>query len=218
MLNKVFQTEPLPNEISAVLVTRGDKPSIFIAAGSQIRGFTVKGKEFFKLDTSHSEVIRNVFVAGIDLWSTGLHTLNCYTSSGGKIVDKYYYMSDETIATMDVATINGVNLPILACGDQIRVIGSDGKVLYTAQMESQITCFSLQKEPTQRGGFVLVYGLRNGCIGAVELSGDEAVVLWECEWMMERSPISYLVADTLLHQNIALARDSGEIEIHRYSE
>ena len=88
-----------------MLVTRGDKPSVFIAASSQIRGFTVKGKEFFKLDTSHSEMIRHIYVQGIDLWSTGLHTLNCYTSAGGKIVDKYYYMSDETIAAMDVATI-----------------------------------------------------------------------------------------------------------------
>ena len=50
-------------------------------------------------------MINWVQVFGNDLWSTGTSTLNCYTSQGGKIVDKYFYLSDEVIACMDVVEI-----------------------------------------------------------------------------------------------------------------
>jgi len=37
---------------------------MFFAAGQSIRGVTKKGKEFFKLDTSHTEIIKSLHVAG----------------------------------------------------------------------------------------------------------------------------------------------------------
>lgn len=121
-----------------MLVTRGDKPSVFVAVGSQIRGFTVKGKEFFKLDTSHTDEIKFIQVLGNDLWSAGANTLNCYTSAGGKIVDKYYYISDERITFMDVAEVipGQTPLAVIAAGDSIRVIDPQGHVMYFTTLDS----------------------------------------------------------------------------------
>ena len=50
--------EPYANEVSRVVVSGAqDKAAVFIATGSQIKGVTKRGKEFFKLDTSHTEQI-----------------------------------------------------------------------------------------------------------------------------------------------------------------
>jgi len=50
-------------EISRVVVSgNAQKYSMFFAAGQSIRGVTKKGKEFFKLDTSHTEAIKSLHV------------------------------------------------------------------------------------------------------------------------------------------------------------
>lgn len=45
-----------------VSITAEDKFSIFFSIGQSIRGVTKKGKEFFKLDTSHAEVLSSLHV------------------------------------------------------------------------------------------------------------------------------------------------------------
>ena len=48
--------EPFSNEISRVVISGSqDKAAVFLAIGSQIKGVTKRGKDFFKLDTSHTE-------------------------------------------------------------------------------------------------------------------------------------------------------------------
>ena len=48
--------EPFTNEISRVVISGSqDKAAVFLAIGSQIKGVTKRGKDFFKLDTSHTE-------------------------------------------------------------------------------------------------------------------------------------------------------------------
>ena len=219
-LKKFFQSDPFSSEVSTVLISRAEKPSLFIASGSTIRGFTVKGKEFFKLDTSHTDAISFVQVMGSDLWSTGTNTLNCYASQGGKIVDNYFYLSDEKITKMDVCEIQGAKgySPVLACGDSLRVISASGSLLYQVKMDSQVTCFSQQKEKTTRSCPLLVYGCKNGAVGAVEMTRDEAIVLWENS-SHNKGAVTFITTDSLFtQQNIILSRESGEIEIYVYSE
>lgn len=55
--------ETQTKEISRVVLSgNAQKFSIFFAAGPSIRGATKKGKEFFKLDTSHTEPIKSLHV------------------------------------------------------------------------------------------------------------------------------------------------------------
>jgi len=90
---------------------------VFYAAGQSIRGVTKKGKEFFKLDTTHTEAIKSLHVQGTFLWSAGDYILNCYESVDGKIVDKYFYICDDMINDMVVAPVTGqlVLNCIIAC-------------------------------------------------------------------------------------------------------
>jgi hypothetical protein len=79
----------------------------------------------------------------------------------------------------------------------------------------------LQPEPSHKGFPVLIYGTKSGGIGAIELTQDEAIVLWECDFTFDgKSPVSHLkVAQLREEQNhIVISRDDGTIEIFTYSE
>jgi len=97
-----------------------------------IRGVSKVGKEFFKLDTSHTEVIKGLHVEVPSLWSSGEYILNCYESVGEKIVDKYFFICEDRINDMLVTPVAGqmVNNPILACQDKSLRVLTDDKILY----------------------------------------------------------------------------------------
>lgn len=63
-----------------ISIASDDKFSIFYSIGQSIKGVTKKGKEFFKLETSHTEAITSLHVKGQNLWSAGQYILNCYES------------------------------------------------------------------------------------------------------------------------------------------
>ena len=117
--------EPLANEISRVVISgSNDKAAVFMATGSQIRGVTKRGKDFFKLDTSHTERILHLHVQGTNLWSAGPYTLNSYASANNVIADKYYLCCEDKINQMIVHTHPMIGMvTILACNDSaIKVI------------------------------------------------------------------------------------------------
>lgn len=82
--------------------------------------------------------------------------------------------------------------PILACQDStIKVLNHRGGILYQARMESPVMSVSLAEELTSRGCPLLCYGLKNGNIGALELSKEEAIHLWEVDCQDDgRAPVS----------------------------
>jgi hypothetical protein len=66
----------------------------------------------------------------------------------------------------------------------------------------------------------LIFGLKNGGIGALELTNDEAVVLWESDCSNEgKAAVSHLKVAQLQEgvQNIVVTREDGLIEIFTYS-
>jgi Bardet-Biedl syndrome 7 protein len=105
-------------EISRLVISgNAQKYSLFFAAGQSIRGVTKKGKEFFKLDTSHTEAIKSLHVHAQNLWSAGDYILNCYESVDNKIVDKYFYVCEDKINDLVIASVSGQMAfnSVLAC-------------------------------------------------------------------------------------------------------
>lgn len=179
-----FKTDTQGKEISRVVISgTAQKFSVFYAAGQSIRGVTKKGKEFFKLDTSHTEVIRSLHVQGQNLWSAGEYILNCYESVNNKIVDKYFYICEDKINDMLIASVSGqlVLNPVLACQDKTIRVLVDDKVLYLQKFESACTAIALAPEQTHRFCPVVGFGLKNGGVGCLELTRDEPVILWYLE-------------------------------------
>ena len=199
--------------------------------GSQIKGITKRGKDFFKLDTSHTEQISHLHVLGTNLWSAGAFTLNCYASANNAIADKYFYVCDDKINGMIVLHADILNtgqiMPfvVLACNDgTIKVIDDDGRPIYQVNLDAAPTCITLLEpsdldvpQPT-----VILFGLQNGNIGAVELQQDEAMVLWEKESTDgdSNAPIQHLKVAQLRDkqpESCIVVRDDSSIEIYKFS-
>ena len=68
---------------------------------------------------------------------------------------------------------------------------------------------------------LLLYGLQNGNFGAIELSEDDSILLWEYDSHIEgnRAPITHIkVAELKENQSpsIILVRDDSSIEIYKF--
>ena len=66
----------------------------------------------------------------------------------------------------------------------------------------------------------MIFGLKNGGIGALELTNDEAVVLWESDFSLEgKAAVSHLKVAQLQEgvQNIIVTREDGLIEVFTYT-
>jgi len=160
-------------------------------------------------------------VQGQELWSTGKHTLNCYASAENRIVDKYYYIAEDVINHMTVVMIGSDALAAVAVQDKIRIIDNKGSMLYQTQLDAHVTCFVVQEDPTKNGFPLLVFGTKSGNIGAIELTIDEAIVLWETDYQFENKSIVTHVKVASLKDgvnNICLTRDDGSIEIYSFTE
>lgn len=163
-----------------IVSASGQKFSVFFAAGQAIRGVSKVGKEFFKLDTTHTEAIKCLHVESSFLWSAGDFILNCYESVDGKIQEKSFYICEDKINDMAVAPVTGqmVLNPVLACQDRTVKVLLDNNVVYTHKLEAAVTALSLAVEKTHRMCPIVGYGLRNGGIGCLEMMRDEAAVMW----------------------------------------
>lgn len=218
------KSDNVNKEISRVVVSgNAQKYSMFFAAGQSIRGVTKKGKEFFKLDTSHTEAIKSLHVHATNLWSAGDYILNCYESVESKIVDKYLYVCEDKINDLVIASVSGqlVHNAVLACQDKALRVLVDDQLLYMHKFDAAVTALSLAEEQTHRHCPVVGYGLRNGGIGCVELTRDEPVVLWSLEGMQTNGSAVAVVKTCNLepesgYHSLIVARDDGSIEIYSY--
>jgi len=70
-----FKTGPLQKDITRVEITGSNynaRDKIYISAGTFLRGYSRKGKEFFKLDTYLTEAIKSFGVEDNRLWTAGV--------------------------------------------------------------------------------------------------------------------------------------------------
>ena len=107
--------------------------------------------------------------------------------------------------------------PVLACQDSsIKVLDDNGQLLYKVTLEAPVVCLSLLKWKTSRNSPMICFGLKNGNIGALELKGDESIVLWEVDCAEEgKAPCAFVEVTTLKDElHLVVARDDGSIEIY----
>jgi len=116
---------------------------------------TKRGKDFFKLDTTHTEQITNLHVLGSNLWSAGAYTLNCFASQNNAIADKYFFVCDDKINEMlvyhgDLANQRGgvQAFVFLACNDSsVKVIADNGRLLYQVTLDAAVNSITLVSSP-----------------------------------------------------------------------
>jgi Bardet-Biedl syndrome 7 protein len=90
---------PLYYSFDYLLGTVKDK--IFVAVGSDIRGYTKKGKLFLDFGTNLTETIESMSISGSNLLTCGNHVYNHYLDCR----DTNYFLSEDVIT--DVLALPG---------------------------------------------------------------------------------------------------------------
>uniref|UniRef100_A0A668AVF4 Bardet-Biedl syndrome 7 n=1 Tax=Myripristis murdjan TaxID=586833 RepID=A0A668AVF4_9TELE len=115
----VFKTLPGPKisrlDLGGAVGTPQEK--IFVCSGSEVRGFTKKGKQFLTFEANLTESINAMHVSGADLFVCASYIYNHYCDCK----DQDYYLSGDKIN--DITCLSTEKLPhlvpVLACQDRV---------------------------------------------------------------------------------------------------
>ena len=113
----------------------------------------------------------------------------------------------------------------LACNDStVKAISDDGKLMHQAVLDAAPISLALVNSEDTAGKLsttIVCYGLANGNIGAIELSREEAIVLWEvdCSADQPKAPVSIVKVAALKDSlHLIVVRDDSTIEVHKFLE
>ncbi|CAI5784418.1 Bardet-Biedl syndrome 7 protein isoform X1 [Podarcis lilfordi] len=215
----VFKT--LPGEKIARLELGGalntPQEKIFVAAGSEVRGFTKKGKQFLAFNTNLTENIKAMHISGSDLFLGASYVYNHYCDCK----DQHYYLSGDKINDVLCLPVEKLSCitPVLACQDRvIRVLqGSD--LLYEMEVPGPPTVLTLNNGNGGDSGEEVLFGTSDGKIGLVEISGVSPVEKWKIENEKKRGGILCMDSFDILGDGVKeliIGRDDGMLEIYNF--
>nr|XP_009673127.1 PREDICTED: Bardet-Biedl syndrome 7 protein homolog [Struthio camelus australis] len=139
----VFKTLPGQKiarlELGGALNTPQEK--IFVATGSEVRGFTKRGKQFLSFETNLTESIRAMHISGADLFLCASYIYNHYCDCK----DQHYYLSGDKINDVLCLPVEKVNCitPILACQDRVLRVLQGSDLLYEVEVSGPPTVLAL---------------------------------------------------------------------------
>ena len=146
-------------ELGGALGTVRDK--IFVATGSEVRGFTKKGKMFLQFETNLAEKIGSMYISGSHLFVCGNYVFNHYNDCR----DANYLLASDRINDVLALPIEKTKVmtPVLACADRSLRVVRDSEVRYTAELPGPPIIFIIiiitrPKPPSRRQGLAGSWG------------------------------------------------------------
>ncbi|XP_048390494.1 Bardet-Biedl syndrome 7 protein isoform X4 [Stegostoma tigrinum] len=117
-------------ELGGAIGTPQEK--IFISVGSEVQGFTKKGKQFLSFETNLTEIIRAMYVSGADLFLCANYIYNHYCDCK----DQDYYLSGDKIDDIICLPVEKIGhiTPILACQDRVLRVLKGSDLLYEVEV------------------------------------------------------------------------------------
>ena len=219
--NFVFRTLPgapiTRMELGGALGTVRDK--IFVATGSEVRGFTKKGKMFLQFETNLAEKIGSMYISGSHLFVCGSYVFNHYNDCR----DANYLLASDRINDVLALPIEKTKVmtPVLACADRSLRVVRDSEVRYTAELPGPPTCLQLFYNDGGEGGQQVLYGTADGKIGLMTLGRESP----ETGWVMEKEGghagvqcIDNFDVTGDGVRDLILARHDGSIEVYSYDD
>ncbi|XP_077878289.1 BBSome complex member BBS7 isoform X3 [Ictidomys tridecemlineatus] len=175
----VFKTLPGQKiarlELGGVLNTPQEK--IFIAAGSEIRGFTKRGKQFLSFETNLTESIKAMHISGSDLFLSASYIYNHYCDCK----DQHYYLSADKINDVICLPVERVPqiTPILACQDRVLRVLQGSDVMYEIEVPGPPAVLALHNGNGGNSGEDLLFGTADGKLGLIQITTSKPVHKWE---------------------------------------
>lgn len=200
-------------ELGGALGTPQEK--IFVCSGSEVRGYTKKGKQFLSFEANLTENINAMRVSGADLFVCASYIYNHYCDCK----DQNYFLSGDKINDMvclPVETV-GRTVPVLACQDRVLRILQGSELLYDFEISGQPSVLELHNRDGGKDGEEVLYGTADGKLGLVQLTRSAPVPKWELD--NEKKKGGVLCIDTFDFlgdgvKDIMVGRDDGTVEIY----
>ncbi|XP_063776321.1 Bardet-Biedl syndrome 7 protein [Pseudophryne corroboree] len=215
----VFKTLPGQKitrlELGGALGTVQEK--IFVASGSEVRGFTKRGKQFLSFETNLTESIRAMHVSGSDLFLCASYIYNHYCDCK----DQHYYLSGDKISDVICLPVEKVEriTPILACQDRVLRILEGSDLMYEVEVPGAPSVLALNGGNGGDSGEELLYGTSDGKIGLIHIAKDSPVPKWDIINEKKRGGILCIdnfdiVGDGV--QDLLVGRDDGMVEVYGF--
>nr|CAB3225183.1 Bardet-Biedl syndrome 7 protein homolog [Phallusia mammillata] len=220
-LNSIFKLLPGPPvsklELGGALGTPQDK--IFASCGSEVRGYSRKGKKFLDFNSNLTEPISNLCISGSDLVVAGLYICNYFCDC----VDQGYYLSNDRINDIICLPVNRRDedrlVSVLACNDRILRILEATALKYELEVPGPPQCVVPFKDTGGEEGMELVYGTTDGKVGHVMLNNEQPEYKWEIVNEKNLGGISCLTHHDITGDGVPdllVGRDDGTVEIFSY--
>uniref|UniRef100_A0A668AYR9 Bardet-Biedl syndrome 7 n=1 Tax=Myripristis murdjan TaxID=586833 RepID=A0A668AYR9_9TELE len=206
----VFKTLPGPKisrlDLGGAVGTPQEK--IFVCSGSEVRGFTKKGKQFLTFEANLTESINAMHVSGADLFVCASYIYNHYCDCK----DQDYYLSGDKIN--DITCLSTEKLPhlvpVLACQDRVlRVLQvHQTHFLYPFRFNALFRCVIFGED--------VLYGTADGKIGLIQIGESSAVPKWEIDNDKKKGGILCIDTYDILGDGVSdilVGRDDGTVEV-----
>ncbi|XP_070647107.1 BBSome complex member BBS7 isoform X1 [Bos indicus] len=215
----VFKTLPGQKiarlELGGALNTPQEK--IFIAAGSEIRGFTKRGKQFLSFETNLTESIKAMHISGSDLFLSASYIYNHYCDCK----DQHYYLSGDKINDVICLPVERLlrEVPVLACQDRVLRVLQGSDVTYEIEVPGPPTVLALHNGNGGDSGEDLLFGTSDGKLGLIQITTSKPIHKWEIRNEKKRGGIlcvdSFdIVGDGV--KDLLVGRDDGMVEVYSF--
>ncbi|XP_044875338.1 Bardet-Biedl syndrome 7 protein isoform X1 [Mauremys mutica] len=215
----VFKTLPGQRitrlELGGALNTPQEK--IFVATGSEVRGFTKRGKQFLSFETNLTENIKAMHISGADLFLCASYIYNHYCDCK----DQHYYLSGDKINDVLCLPVEKLSCirPILACQDRVLRVLQGSDLLYEVEVSGPPTVLALNNGNGGDSGEELLFGTSDGKVGLIQVSSASPVHKWEVRNEKKRGGILCIDNFDILGDGVKellVGRDDGMLEIYNF--
>ncbi|KAK1175356.1 hypothetical protein AOXY_G3052 [Acipenser oxyrinchus oxyrinchus] len=213
----VFKSLPGPKisrlELGGALGTPKEK--IFVAAGSEVRGFTKKGKQFLTFEANLAESIKAMYVSGADLFVCASYIYNHYCDCK----DQDYYLSGDKICDIVCLPMTklGQTTPVLACQDRVLRVLQGSELVYDIEVPGPPAVLEINNAKEGEIEDELLYGTTDGKLGLVQVTDTSPVYKWEVTNQKKRGGILCIDRFDITGdgvKEILVGRDDGTVEIY----
>ncbi|XP_074129907.1 BBSome complex member BBS7 isoform X2 [Sminthopsis crassicaudata] len=202
-------------ELGGALNTPQEK--IFVATGSEIRGFTKRGKQFLSFETNLTESIKAMHISGSDLFLCASYIYNHYCDCK----DQHYYLSGDKINDVICLPVEKLPciIPILACQDRVLRVLQGSDMMYEVEVPGPPTVLALHNGNGGESGEDLLFGTSDGKFGIIQITASNPVHKWEMRNEKKRGGIlcvDYfdIVGDGV--KDLLVGRDDGMVEVYSF--
>ncbi|XP_059121224.1 Bardet-Biedl syndrome 7 protein isoform X3 [Peromyscus eremicus] len=215
----VFKTLPGQKisrlELGGVLNTPQEK--IFLAAGSEIRGFTKRGKQFLSFETNLTESIKAMYISGSDLFLSASYIYSHYCDCK----DQHYYLSGDKINDVICLPVERLSrmTPVLACQDRVLRVLQGSDVIYEIEVPGPPTVLALHNGDGGDSGEGLLFGTSDGKLGLIQITTSKPIHKWEIRNDKKWGGILCIDSFDIMGdgvKDLLVGRDDGVVEVYSF--